>query len=101
MLLARWIVRSVPLEIVGSSEYEKVPTRGIPVLKRPGRPRGERIEGSCGKHLWTPKWSTRTDVLRAQVTSRNEIKKALEDLIKDDTQTPDTRVTSEGFLKIY
>ncbi|GFU88120.1 uncharacterized protein TNCV_1336891 [Trichonephila clavipes] len=20
----------------------------------PGRPRGERIEGSCGKHLWTP-----------------------------------------------
>ncbi|GFT63859.1 uncharacterized protein TNCV_44201 [Trichonephila clavipes] len=21
---------------------------------RPGRPRGERIEGSCGKHLWTP-----------------------------------------------
>ncbi|GFX68607.1 uncharacterized protein TNCV_1800201 [Trichonephila clavipes] len=23
-------------------------------LERPGRPRGERIEGSCGKHLWTP-----------------------------------------------
>ncbi|GFU55224.1 uncharacterized protein TNCV_427241 [Trichonephila clavipes] len=22
-------------------------------LERPGRPRGERIEGSCGKHLWT------------------------------------------------
>ncbi|GFX54640.1 uncharacterized protein TNCV_793261 [Trichonephila clavipes] len=29
-------------------------TRGKPGLKRPGRPRGERIEGSCGKHLWTP-----------------------------------------------
>ncbi|GFX41598.1 hypothetical protein TNCV_3109941 [Trichonephila clavipes] len=27
VLLARWIVRSVPLEIVGSSEHEKVPTR--------------------------------------------------------------------------
>ncbi|GFU33305.1 uncharacterized protein TNCV_3866851 [Trichonephila clavipes] len=23
-------------------------------LERPGRPRGERIERSCGKHLWTP-----------------------------------------------
>ncbi|GFT67781.1 hypothetical protein TNCV_271701 [Trichonephila clavipes] len=23
-------------------------------LERPGRPRGERIEGSGGKHLWTP-----------------------------------------------
>ncbi|GFS47991.1 HTH_Tnp_Tc3_2 domain-containing protein [Trichonephila clavipes] len=54
MLLARWIVRSVPLEIVGSSGHEKVPTRGKPGLERPGRPRGERIEGSCGKHLWTP-----------------------------------------------
>ncbi|GFX50245.1 transposable element Tcb1 transposase [Trichonephila clavipes] len=28
MLLARWIVRSVPLEIVGNSGHEKVPTRG-------------------------------------------------------------------------
>ncbi|GFY25559.1 hypothetical protein TNCV_2486791 [Trichonephila clavipes] len=45
--------RSVPLEIVGSSGHEKVPTRGKPGLERPGRPRGERIEGSCGKHLWT------------------------------------------------
>ncbi|GFX95409.1 HTH_Tnp_Tc3_2 domain-containing protein [Trichonephila clavipes] len=43
VLLARWIVRSVPLEIVGSSEHEKVPTRGKPGLERPGRPRGERI----------------------------------------------------------
>ncbi|GFS84008.1 uncharacterized protein TNCV_2364151 [Trichonephila clavipes] len=29
-------------------------TRGKPGLERPGRLRGERIEGSCGKHLWTP-----------------------------------------------
>ncbi|GFW05071.1 transposable element Tcb2 transposase [Trichonephila clavipes] len=43
MLLARWIVRSVPLEIVKSSGYEKVPTRGKPGPERPGRPRGERI----------------------------------------------------------
>ncbi|GFY19262.1 hypothetical protein TNCV_4226261 [Trichonephila clavipes] len=54
VLLARWIVRSVPLEIVGSNEHEEVPTRGKPGLERPGRPRGETIEGSCGKHLWTP-----------------------------------------------
>ncbi|GFX18582.1 hypothetical protein TNCV_3310431 [Trichonephila clavipes] len=58
MLLARWIVRSVPLEIVRSSGYEKVPTRGkTGNLERPGRPRGERIEGSCGKHLWAPRRS--------------------------------------------
>ncbi|GFX27221.1 hypothetical protein TNCV_1564011 [Trichonephila clavipes] len=55
VLLARWIVRSVPLEIVGSSGHEKVPTRGKPGMERPGRPRGERIEGSsaastCGPH---------------------------------------------------
>ncbi|GFX38310.1 HTH_Tnp_Tc3_2 domain-containing protein [Trichonephila clavipes] len=43
MLLVRWIVRSVPLEIFGSSGHEKVPTRGKPGLERPGRPRGERI----------------------------------------------------------
>ncbi|GFX77665.1 hypothetical protein TNCV_1105821 [Trichonephila clavipes] len=54
VLLARWIVRSVPLEIVGSSGHEKVPTRGKPGLERPARPRGERIEGSCGKYLWSP-----------------------------------------------
>ncbi|GFW17963.1 hypothetical protein TNCV_2231441 [Trichonephila clavipes] len=46
---ARWIVRSVPIVIVGSSGHEKVPTRGKPCLERPGRPQGERIEGSCGK----------------------------------------------------
>ncbi|GFX13161.1 hypothetical protein TNCV_2989251 [Trichonephila clavipes] len=50
VLLARWIVRSVPLQIVGISGHEKVPTRGKPGLERPGRPRGDRIEGSCGKH---------------------------------------------------
>ncbi|GFU53540.1 transposable element Tcb2 transposase [Trichonephila clavipes] len=33
MLLARWIVRSVPLEIVGSSEHEEVPTRGKSVTR--------------------------------------------------------------------
>ncbi|GFX85274.1 transposable element Tcb2 transposase [Trichonephila clavipes] len=51
VLLARWIVRSVPLEIVGSSGHEKVPTRGKPVLEQPGRPKGERIEGSCEANL--------------------------------------------------
>ncbi|GFY17369.1 hypothetical protein TNCV_657821 [Trichonephila clavipes] len=35
----------------------------------------------------------------AHVTSLNEIKNTLEDLIKDNTQTPDTRVTAEGFPK--
>ncbi|GFT02466.1 transposable element Tcb2 transposase [Trichonephila clavipes] len=63
MLLATWIVWSVPLEIVGSSGHKKVNTRGKPglvatrktrsghdqenqVWSRPGKPRGERIEGS-------------------------------------------------------
>ncbi|GFY13301.1 transposable element Tcb2 transposase [Trichonephila clavipes] len=46
-LLVRWIVRSVPLEIVGSSGHEKVPTCGKLGLERPGSPRGERIEGLC------------------------------------------------------
>ncbi|GFV88240.1 transposable element Tc1 transposase [Trichonephila clavipes] len=49
-----WIVWSVPLEIVWSSGHEKVPTRGKPGLERPGRPRRERIEGSCGKHFVDP-----------------------------------------------
>ncbi|GFW62113.1 uncharacterized protein TNCV_1685441 [Trichonephila clavipes] len=30
----------------------EVDSRGKPGLEGPGRPRGERIEGSCGKHLW-------------------------------------------------
>ncbi|GFW10676.1 transposable element Tcb2 transposase [Trichonephila clavipes] len=34
MLLAKWIVRCVPLEIVGSSGHEKVPTRGISGLQQ-------------------------------------------------------------------
>ncbi|GFU05056.1 transposable element Tc1 transposase [Trichonephila clavipes] len=46
VLLARWIVRSAPLEIVGSSGHEKVPRREKPGLERTGRSRGERIEGS-------------------------------------------------------
>ncbi|GFU34885.1 uncharacterized protein TNCV_2992011 [Trichonephila clavipes] len=33
VLLARWIVRSVPLEIVGSSGHEKVPTREKPATR--------------------------------------------------------------------
>ncbi|GFU56198.1 uncharacterized protein TNCV_712571 [Trichonephila clavipes] len=32
----------------------EVPTRGKPGLERLERPRGERIEGSCGKHLGIP-----------------------------------------------
>ncbi|GFX98105.1 transposable element Tcb2 transposase [Trichonephila clavipes] len=65
VLLARWIVRSVPLEIVGSNGHEKVLTRGKLGLGRPGRPRGERIEGSCGKHLWTP--TVTRSMIRANV----------------------------------
>ncbi|GFU96981.1 transposable element Tcb2 transposase [Trichonephila clavipes] len=65
VLLARWIVRCVPLELVRSSGHEKVRTCGIPGLERPGRPRGERIEGSCGKHLWTPTLTRST--IRADV----------------------------------
>ncbi|GFW43864.1 dimer_Tnp_hAT domain-containing protein [Trichonephila clavipes] len=51
------------------------------------------------KQLRETRWSARTYVLRAQVTSRNEIKNTLEDLIEDNTQTPDTRITAEGFRK--
>ncbi|GFS58947.1 transposable element Tcb2 transposase [Trichonephila clavipes] len=55
VLLARWIVRSVPLEIDGSSGHDKVPTCGKPSLERPGRPRGERglkdrATSTCGPH---------------------------------------------------
>ncbi|GFV69582.1 hypothetical protein TNCV_4064621 [Trichonephila clavipes] len=49
-----WNVRSAPFEIVAINGHEKAPRHGKPGLERPGRPRGERIEGSCGKHLWTP-----------------------------------------------
>ncbi|GFU69056.1 transposable element Tcb2 transposase [Trichonephila clavipes] len=55
MLLARWIVRSVPFEIVGSSGHEKVPTCGKPDLERPGRNHEEReskvrVASTCGLH---------------------------------------------------
>ncbi|GFY13453.1 putative RNA-directed DNA polymerase from transposon X-element [Trichonephila clavipes] len=55
LLLARWIVRSVPLEIVGSSGHKKVPTCVKPGLERPGTPGGERrskdrAASTCGLH---------------------------------------------------
>ncbi|GFX63321.1 hypothetical protein TNCV_3619241 [Trichonephila clavipes] len=52
VLLVRWIVRSVPLEIVGRSGHEKAPTRGNPGLERPGRSRGskDRVTSTCGPH---------------------------------------------------
>ncbi|GFV88427.1 transposable element Tcb2 transposase [Trichonephila clavipes] len=54
VLLAMLIVRSVPLEIVGSSGHEKVPTRGKPGVERQGRPRGEGSKdlaaSTCGPH---------------------------------------------------
>ncbi|GFV24139.1 hypothetical protein TNCV_418531 [Trichonephila clavipes] len=39
-----------------SREYEKIkPTCAeCSVSEQTGRPRGKRIKGSCGKHLWTP-----------------------------------------------
>ncbi|GFT56577.1 HTH_Tnp_Tc3_2 domain-containing protein [Trichonephila clavipes] len=43
VLLARRFVRSVPLEIVGNSGHEKVPTRGNSDLERPGRREDRRI----------------------------------------------------------
>ncbi|GFV90301.1 hypothetical protein TNCV_4380161 [Trichonephila clavipes] len=48
VLLARWIVRSGPLEIVG-----RVDTRRYPRVENRMERRGERIEGSCGELLWT------------------------------------------------
>ncbi|GFV98245.1 hypothetical protein TNCV_4450021 [Trichonephila clavipes] len=43
------------VEIVGGSGHEKVPTRGKPGLKQPGRPRGERIEGSSKSYIYKSK----------------------------------------------
>ncbi|GFT02108.1 hypothetical protein TNCV_84041 [Trichonephila clavipes] len=34
--------------------WEQWTREAKPGLERPGRPRGERIEGSCGEQLWTP-----------------------------------------------
>ncbi|GFW80435.1 transposable element Tcb2 transposase [Trichonephila clavipes] len=47
-------------KVVGSSGHKKVRTRGKSGLERPGRPRVERIEGSCGKHLWIPQYTRST-----------------------------------------
>ncbi|GFV56635.1 hypothetical protein TNCV_4628331 [Trichonephila clavipes] len=47
VLLARWIVRSVPLEIVGSSGHEKVPTHGKPGLERGSK---GRAASTCEPH---------------------------------------------------
>ncbi|GFV06431.1 hypothetical protein TNCV_2947541 [Trichonephila clavipes] len=71
MFLAGCIVRSVPLEIVGSSGHEKVPTRGKLGLERPGKPRGERIEGFCGKHLWTHSDSFNDTSRRSNCSTNN------------------------------
>ncbi|GFT84009.1 hypothetical protein TNCV_746591 [Trichonephila clavipes] len=62
MLLARWIVRSVPLEIVESSGGEKVPTRGKPGLEQPGRLRGDKVSDQlnarpCGGMYCSWRWS--------------------------------------------
>ncbi|GFS90823.1 hypothetical protein TNCV_1004041 [Trichonephila clavipes] len=51
------------------------------------------------KSLSETRWCARADVLRAIVSSHKEIKNALEDLIKDNTQTHATRVSAEGFHK--
>ncbi|GFW87549.1 hypothetical protein TNCV_4485141 [Trichonephila clavipes] len=54
VLLARWIVRSVPLEIVGSSGHEKVPTRENRVwsTQEDHEERGSKdhAEITCGPH---------------------------------------------------
>ncbi|GFW67237.1 uncharacterized protein TNCV_2698471 [Trichonephila clavipes] len=59
MKTAGWSTRRVAgqvdrLECADRKCWEqKVLTRGKPGLERPGGPRGERIEGSGGTHLWT------------------------------------------------
>ncbi|GFV19823.1 hypothetical protein TNCV_480491 [Trichonephila clavipes] len=47
MLLARWIVGSVPLEIVGGSGHEKVPRSGA---TRRTTKREDRAARTCGPH---------------------------------------------------
>jgi hypothetical protein len=51
------------------------------------------------KPLSDTRWSARADALRALKISRHELKDALEELNKDDTQTPETQCTAAGFLK--
>ncbi|GFV04180.1 HTH_Tnp_Tc3_2 domain-containing protein [Trichonephila clavipes] len=63
--MTRLIVRSVPLEIVGSSGHEKVPMAGKPGLERPGRPRGERIERIVPQALVDP--TVTSSMIRADV----------------------------------
>ncbi|GFV53177.1 hypothetical protein TNCV_2101011 [Trichonephila clavipes] len=46
---SEWAVRNCWI-----SGHAKAPMSGKPGLLRPERLRGERIEGSCDKHLWTP-----------------------------------------------
>ncbi|GFU00169.1 uncharacterized protein TNCV_801511 [Trichonephila clavipes] len=51
VLLARWIIRSVPLEIVGSSGHEKVPTRGKPGEENhEERGSKDHAASTCGPH---------------------------------------------------
>ncbi|GFV85684.1 transposable element Tcb2 transposase [Trichonephila clavipes] len=74
VLLARWIVRSVPLEIVGSSGHEKVATRGKSGLERPGRPRGENIVRQALVNPTVIRSTIRADVgvaIVPQTTSRH------------------------------
>ncbi|GFV26819.1 hypothetical protein TNCV_2023671 [Trichonephila clavipes] len=75
VLLARWIVRSVPLEIVGhgrnSSGHEKIPTYGKPGLERPGRPQGEKFEGSHIKIMYDPSYFANPTPLAHADTSRD------------------------------
>lgn len=51
------------------------------------------------KPLSDTRWSARADALRALKISQHELKDALEELNKDDTQTPATQITAAGFLK--
>ncbi|GFU50003.1 transposable element Tcb2 transposase [Trichonephila clavipes] len=62
VLLARGIVRSVPLEIDGSSGHEKIPTRGKPDLERPGTPRGRGVVRQALVDLTVTRSTIRADV---------------------------------------
>ncbi|GFS73000.1 DDE_3 domain-containing protein [Trichonephila clavipes] len=102
VLLARWIVQSVPLEIVGSSGHEKVPTRRKPGLEQPGRPRGGRIEGLCGKHLWNGTLMGQRyvdDILRPHVGPfLNGLPEAI---FQQDNARPRTAGVAQDFLRHF
>lgn len=51
------------------------------------------------KPLSDTRWSATADALRALKISQHELKDGLEELNKDDTQTPATQITAAGFLK--